>query len=127
MSSSRKQKLFRSYRNGFAVVTKVPTLSFTFFLLTKEKKRQHTLFSKSIFHVEPKSGRTHLFATKNARDNNQANHFASEPDGNDNWFSIPTSVEKTLQLVLNLHKFEVNFNQYLSLHTQKVEITGIKK
>ena len=67
MSSSRKQKLFRSYRNGFPVVTKVPTLSFT-------------------FHVETKSGRTHLFATINARDNNQANHFASEPDGKDNWF-----------------------------------------
>ena len=77
------------------------------------------MFSKSIFHVEPKSGRTHSFATKNARDNNQANHFASEPDGNDNWLSITTPVEMTLQLVLNLHKFEVNFNQYLSLQRRR--------
>ena len=91
MSSSRKEKFFRSYRNGFAVVTKVPTLSFT-------------------FHVETKSGRTHLFATQNASYNSQANPIASEPDGNDNWLSIPTPVEKTLQLVLNLHEFEVNFN-----------------
>ena len=106
MSSSRKQKLFRSYRNAFAVVTKVPKLSFT-------------------FHVEPKSGRTHLFATQNASDTNQANHISSEPDGNDIWLSIPTPAEKTLQLVLNLHKFEVIFNQFLSLHTQKAEITRI--
>ena len=104
--SSRKEKLFRSYRNGFAVVTKVLTLSFT-------------------FHVETKSGRTHLFATQNASDDNQTNHIASEPDGNDNWLSIPTPVEKTLQLVLNLHKIEVIFNQYLSLHTQKAEFTRI--
>ena len=92
MSSSRKEKLFRSYRNGFAVVTKVPTLSFT-------------------FHVETKSGRTLLFATQNASDTNQANHIASDSDGNDIWLSIPTPVEKSLQIVLNLHKFEVNFNQ----------------
>ena len=106
MSSSRKQNLFRSHRNGFAVVTKVLTLSFT-------------------FHVETTSGRTHLFAKQNASDNTQANHIASEPDGNDNWLSIPTPVEKTLQLVLNLHKFEVIFNQYSSLHTQQAEFTRI--
>ena len=106
MSSSRKQKLFRSYRNGFAVVTKVPTLSFT-------------------FHVEPKSGRTHLFATQNASDTNQANHISSEPDRNDTWLSITKPVEKTLQLVLNLHMFKVIFNQYLSLHTQEAEFTRI--
>ena len=45
--------------------------------------------------MEPKSGRTHLFATQNTRDNNQANHNALEPDGNDYWLSIPTPVEKT--------------------------------
>ena len=83
------------------------------------------MFSKSIFHVEHKSCRTHLFATKNALGNNQANHIASEPDGNDTWLSITKPVEKTLQLVLNLHKFEVIFNQYSSLHTQKAEFTRI--
>ena len=96
---------------------------FHLFLLTKKSGRQHPLFSKSNFHLEPKSGRTRLFATKNARDNNQVNHIASEPDGNDYWLRIPTPVEKTLQLVLNLHKFEVNFNQEVSLHTQKAEFT----
>ena len=43
--------------------------------------------------MEPKSGRTRLFAEQNASDNNQANHIASEPDGNDTWLSITTPVE----------------------------------
>ena len=125
MSSSTKEKLFRSYGNGFAVVSKVPKTSFTFFVLTRKNRRQHPLFSKSIFHVEPISGRTRLFATQKSSDKNQANHTASEPDGNDIWLSITTLVEQTLQLVLNFHKFEVTFNQYLSLHTQKAEFNRI--
>ena len=82
-----------------------------FFLHTRKNRRQHPLFSKSIFHVEPISGRTRLFATQNSSDINHANHIASEPDGNDIWLSKTTSVEKTFQFVLNLHKLEVTFNQ----------------
>ena len=56
---------------------------------------------RSIFHVEPKSGRTHLFATQNASDNNQVDHNATEPDGNDNWLRIHPNRKKRF--------FEQNF------------------
>ena len=68
-------------------------------------------YQDTLCYVDSKSQQTYSFAGETLCDKNSANNIALETDGIDFSLQTPLPIKQNPVLILNLLKFEVQFNQ----------------